>query len=71
MAFDINPFLLLDISDYVATSKGPAKPGEMIASLSRAGFREHDIRAAMWALIDERKLEMTNEWKLIQPDGQE
>lgn len=48
---------------------GAVAPGDLIRELERAGFRNPDIRSAIWHLLDRHCIRLTRDLRLMLPVG--
>ncbi|HWV35110.1 MAG TPA: hypothetical protein VNZ55_05720 [Thermomicrobiales bacterium] len=54
-----------NILQVLGQKNAPFPPAELITELERGGFRNADIRAAIWYLLDRHKLDLTLDLKLV------
>jgi hypothetical protein len=56
-----------NIIDALERQTEPFHPYELIVQLEAAGFRNADVRAAIWFLLDRQRVRLTTDLRLVMP----
>lgn len=56
-----------NILDVLAHRTEPFHPNDLILQLEAAGYRNDDVRAAIWQLLDRKRVRLTTDLRLVIP----